>query len=280
MVFTSYRIESLRKAEDNLFASGLAWWCSWQERHGLPTPVRPTTFEPRDMSTGPKTHVHVVSVTAESTDPNEMPLVCLHGFAHGTSVFYTAAAPLAEGYAGPVFVLDMPGCGLSSRPAYAIADDPEERRLAAENFFCDELEAWRLAMGIERMVLAGHSIGGHSAFAYAERHPERVDRLVLISPAGIPRAPKDFEPKGNSDKPLTLPLPLTVTVPQPLPQPLPLPLTRQQGQAVPLPACLLALGARLLPSKHGEDRSLSLSLSLSLSPSLSPTPTPTPTPTR
>ena len=186
MFFTSYRIESLRKAEENLFASGLAWWRSWQERHGLSTPVRPTTFEPRDVSTGPETHVHMVSATAESADPNGMPLVCLHGFAHGTSVFYTAAAPLAEGYAGPVFVLDMPvrseqwvvssllvssqssvvsrraatstspstrqGCGLSSRPAYAIADDPEQRRLAAESFFCDELEAWRKAMGIERMV--------------------------------------------------------------------------------------------------------------------------------
>ena len=57
-------------------------------------------------------------------------------------------------------------------------------------------------MGIERMVLAGHSVGGHSAFAYAERHPERVERLVLISPAGVPRPPKDFDPKGNRDKPL------------------------------------------------------------------------------
>ena len=44
------------------------------------------------------------------------------------------------------------GCGLSSRPAYAIADDPEQRRRAAEDFFCHELEAWRKAMGIERMV--------------------------------------------------------------------------------------------------------------------------------
>jgi hypothetical protein len=41
----------------------------------------------------------------------------------------------------------MPGCGLSSRPAYAIAADPEQRRLEAESFFCDELEAWRKAMG-------------------------------------------------------------------------------------------------------------------------------------
>jgi cardiolipin-specific phospholipase len=145
----------------------------------------------------------MVRATAESADPNGMPLVCLHGFAHGTSCFYTAAAPLAEAYAaGPVFILDMPGCGLSSRPAYAIAADPEQRRLEAENFFCDELEAWRKAMGIERMVLAGHSVGGHSAFAYAERHPERVERLVLISPAGVPRPPKDFDPKGNRDKPL------------------------------------------------------------------------------
>ena len=113
MFFTAYRIESLRRAEEKLFASGLAWWRSWQERHGLSTPVRPTTFEPRDVNchpgrTGPTTHVHMVSVTAASTDPNGMPLVCLHGFAHGTSVFYTAAAPLAEQYAGPVFVLDMP----------------------------------------------------------------------------------------------------------------------------------------------------------------------------
>jgi len=29
MVFTSYRIESLRKAEESLFASGLAWWRAW-----------------------------------------------------------------------------------------------------------------------------------------------------------------------------------------------------------------------------------------------------------
>ena len=203
MVFTSYRIASLRKAEESLFASGLAWWQEWQEWHGLSTPGRPTTFEPQDVSTGPKTHVHMVRATAESADPNGMPLVCLHGFAHGTSCFYTAAAPLAEAYtAGPVFILDMPGCGLSSRPAYAIAADPEQRRLEAENFFCDELEAWRKAMGIERMVLAGHSVGGHSAFAYAERHPERVERLVLISPAGVPRPPKDFDPKGHRDKPL------------------------------------------------------------------------------
>ena len=96
MVFTSYRIASLRKAEESLFASGLAWWQEWQEWHDLSTPGRPTTFEPRDVSTGPKTHVHMVRATAESADPNGMPLVCLHGFAHGTSCFYTAAAPLAE----------------------------------------------------------------------------------------------------------------------------------------------------------------------------------------
>lgn len=208
MFFTD-RIDDLRRAEERLLSAGLAWWRTWQEQHGLPAPARPTTFEARDVPTGPTACVHMVSVTAVSTDPNETPLVCLHGFAHGTSVFYTTIAPLAESYAGPVFALDMPGCGLSSRPAYTIAADPIERRLAAETFFCDELEAWRKAMGIERMVLAGHSIGGHSAFVYAERYPERVARLVMISPAGMTRAPEDFYVK-LADRPRIVQLALSL----------------------------------------------------------------------
>lgn len=135
----------------------------------------------------------MVRCTAASADTNATPLVCLHGFAHGTSVFYAALGPLAEQWGAPVYALDSPGCGLSSRPPYEHQDDPEKARMAAEAFFCDGLEAWRKAMGIERMVIAGHSIGGYCAFAYAERHPERVERLVLLSPAGVGRPTDDIQ---------------------------------------------------------------------------------------
>ncbi len=36
------------------------------------------------------------------------------------------------------------------------------------------------------MVLSGHSFGGYVAVTYAERYPERVDRLILLSPFGVP----------------------------------------------------------------------------------------------
>jgi pimeloyl-ACP methyl ester carboxylesterase len=37
-------------------------------------------------------------------------------------------------------------------------------------------------VGDERFVLAGHSMGAHTAVAYALRHPERLGGLVLIGP--------------------------------------------------------------------------------------------------
>ena len=36
------------------------------------------------------------------------------------------------------------------------------------------------------MVLTGHSFGGYVAVAYCERYPERVERLILLSPLGVP----------------------------------------------------------------------------------------------
>ncbi|MEX2502302.1 MAG: alpha/beta fold hydrolase, partial [Trueperaceae bacterium] len=44
----------------------------------------------------------------------------------------------------------------------------------------------RLRRGEERVVIAGHSLGGAMAASYAERRPERLDGLVLLGayPAG------------------------------------------------------------------------------------------------
>lgn len=39
------------------------------------------------------------------------------------------------------------------------------------------------------MTLIGHSLGGYLSTAYALKYPSRVDRLVLLSPAGIPENP-------------------------------------------------------------------------------------------
>ena len=48
----------------------------------------------------------------------------------------------------------------------------------------EDLEALRISLGQDRLILLGHSWGAMLAMAYAAAHPERVDRLVLIGSGG------------------------------------------------------------------------------------------------
>ncbi|MEM1186686.1 MAG: alpha/beta hydrolase [Planctomycetota bacterium] len=48
-----------------------------------------------------------------------------------------------------------------------------------------DLEAVRASLGLEQWGLVGHSWGGLLAMAYAAEHPDRVSKLILVSPAGI-----------------------------------------------------------------------------------------------
>lgn len=85
--------------------------------------------------------------------------------------------------------------GLSSRPSPQLlhtssSSSVPSRVARAEHFFISSLEAWRQSVGVEKMILVGHSLGGYLASAYTVRYPERVSGLILVSPAGIPRGPE------------------------------------------------------------------------------------------
>ena len=54
-----------------------------------------------------------------------------------------------------------------------------------------DLDALREAWGLDRLVLVGYSWGGLLAQLYATEHPERVERLALVSPAPSWRAARD-----------------------------------------------------------------------------------------
>ncbi|AGS67775.1 hydrolase [Streptomyces collinus Tu 365] len=70
-------------------------------------------------------------------------------------------------------LLDLRGTGDSAVPA-----DPATYRCDRQ---VDDVEAWRVHLGLERMDLLAHSAGGCLATLYAARHPERVRRLVLVT---------------------------------------------------------------------------------------------------
>ena len=49
-------------------------------------------------------------------------------------------------------------------------------------------------MGIDKMVLVGHSMGGYLAAAYALKYPEHIKHLILVCPAGIVRTEPRHRP--------------------------------------------------------------------------------------
>jgi pimeloyl-ACP methyl ester carboxylesterase len=71
-----------------------------------------------------------------------------------------------------VYAPDLRGHGASDWPGGYTID-----QLTAD------LAAFLDALGLERVVLGGHSVGAPPAYRYAARHPERVARLILEDPA-------------------------------------------------------------------------------------------------
>lgn len=62
-----------------------------------------------------------------------------------------------------------------------------------------DLEAVLDAAGLERAVLAGASMGAHTAVRFALAHPERVRALALITPAFEPERPLGAEQLASWD---------------------------------------------------------------------------------
>ncbi|MGH7040110.1 MAG: acetoin dehydrogenase dihydrolipoyllysine-residue acetyltransferase subunit [Stellaceae bacterium] len=102
-----------------------------------------------------------------------LPVVLLHGFGADLETWMFVQPMLAETRRAIAF--DLPGHGGSAK-ALEGAD--------AESFAAIIARALG-ALGIERLHLAGHSLGGGIAAAFAARQPERVESLTLIAPAGL-----------------------------------------------------------------------------------------------
>jgi pimeloyl-ACP methyl ester carboxylesterase len=90
-------------------------------------------------------------------------------------------APLGRSH--HVYAPDLPGFGRSERPAAADYSIPMQ---------VEALRAFMSAVGVSKARLAGISMGGWIVARLAGEHPELVERLVLVAPAGMrpdPTAP-------------------------------------------------------------------------------------------
>jgi cardiolipin-specific phospholipase len=130
-------------------------------------------------------HIHSLCVKGKVNDKRktDTPLVLLHGYMNGALYFYRNVVGLSN-YFNTVYSLDTMGCGLSSRSP-GLLQSVDSSVEATEEFFVESIEAWRKANGINKMILAGHSMGGYVSVAYCEKYPQHVEQLVLLSPAGV-----------------------------------------------------------------------------------------------
>ena len=142
----------------------------------------------------PKRYLNTLSITPTATpsSPPPSPAILLHGYGAGLAFFFRNFPPLAkwvEKRGSSVYALDWLGMGRSARVPFHIRakrQDVDGRVIEAESFFIDSLEEWRKKMGLSQMTLIGHSLGAYFSVAYALRYPDRVTKLILLSPAGVP----------------------------------------------------------------------------------------------
>jgi non-heme chloroperoxidase len=123
------------------------------------------------MSANTKTVALATGVTlpfVEQGDPNGLPVIFLHGITDSHRSYQPVLDALPKNFRAST--LTQRGHGDASRPA----DHYRPEDMAAD------VRAFMDAQGIERAVIAGHSMGSVVARAFAHAYPKRVLGLALI----------------------------------------------------------------------------------------------------
>ena len=122
--------------------------------------------------------VRALRVESRRRGPEAVPQLLVHGLGGSSVTWVEVMGGLAEH--GPVVAVDLPGFGRTA----PLESDPLTVR-GYVRFVLDVADA----LGWDRFELHGNSMGGLVAVLLAARHPDRVERLVLVSPALPPRTP-------------------------------------------------------------------------------------------
>ena len=126
------------------------------------------------------------------------PLVFVHGLSGAWQNWLENLPHFARTHR--VIALDLPGFGSSPMPPWEITIPAYGRFLRD---FCERL-------GIERCALVGNSMGGFIATEVAVAEPDRVEKLVLVSAAGITWARARREPAAMIGRMVRAATPLTM----------------------------------------------------------------------
>jgi pimeloyl-ACP methyl ester carboxylesterase len=142
----------------------------------------PATLEAR-YATSPSRFVDIGGARVHYRDRGTgRPVVLLHGSNASLFTWEGWVEALASDHR--VVTLDLPGHGLTG-------PDPQHRYGASE--MAELVADFATKLGMDRFVVGGNSMGGNVAWHLTVLHPERVEKLILVDAAGLPRdEPRPF----------------------------------------------------------------------------------------
>jgi pimeloyl-ACP methyl ester carboxylesterase len=138
--------------------------------------------------------------TCEDAGPAAGAIVHVHGFGISGTYLEPTAALLAPRHR--TYVPDLPGMGRSMSPERPLDLPGLARALVA---YCD-------AVGVDRATFVGNSLGCPIIIEVATTFPERIERVVMVSPAGGPtnqpmaRALLQMATDGTREPPSMVPI--------------------------------------------------------------------------
>lgn len=124
------------------------------------------------------------------------PVLIVHG---GPGIPYANAwkglEPLTDRF--KFYYYHQRGCGDSSRPfdrfesGNYYANMTELERTLGLGAQIADIERIRQILGQDKLMIIGHSFGGFIASMYAAEFPDRVEKLILVAPAGVLTPPDE-----------------------------------------------------------------------------------------
>ena len=123
-----------------------------------------------------------VAYLSNSVEAPARTLLMVHGFGGNKDNWVRMAAYLPDGYR--MLIPDLPGHGDSS--IGSASDYTVDAQAATLVAFMDEL-------GVDKVDMAGNSMGGGITAYFASRYPERVRTIALYDPAGSEKYPSELD---------------------------------------------------------------------------------------
>ena len=100
-------------------------------------------------------------------------IIFVHGLGSYLPAWKKNIIKLRENYR--CIAIDLPGYGKSSKEIHSGQMD----------FYADVIEEFAAKLDLEKIVVAGHSMGGQIGMVAALKYPDLISKLILIAPAGF-----------------------------------------------------------------------------------------------